>query len=82
MWIHLIYGHNEIARPIHGPKIKVALVQGNIEQSKKWDKNYAPVIRKIYNDLTLEAARLKPDIIVWPETATPGAINRDRRVLE
>src|SRR5262249_50174387 len=50
--------------------IKVAMVQGNIPQKVKWDPKALPGTFKIYSDASLEAARSRPDLIVWPETAT------------
>ena len=78
----LVFGYIESNLPLQGPEIKISVVQGNIEQSKKWDEKYAPEIMKIYSDLTIEASRQKPDLIVWPETATPRAINRDRKLYD
>lgn len=50
---------------------KVALIQGNINQGVKWDAKYQRKTLDIYRDLSLEALQTKPELIVWPETATP-----------
>jgi apolipoprotein N-acyltransferase len=48
--------------------VRAAVVQGNIDQSQKWDPAYRfPNTRK-YIDLSSSA---KADLIVWPETAVP-----------
>ena len=70
----LFYGQWSISRPITDRLIKVATIQGNIEQSKKWDPAYADEIMQTYADLTLHAALDHPALIIWPETATPGLI--------
>ena len=72
----LLYGHWRLHQPIEGTSIKIAVIQGNIPQKRKWDRKYAKFIRQTYQDLTIQAARDAPSLIVWPETATPGAINR------
>lgn len=71
----LLYGFIATSKPIAGRQVKVSVVQGNIEQAKKWDQRYARDIMQIYADLTQEASQDRPALIVWPETATPGAIN-------
>ena len=53
------------------PKIRVALAQGNIEQHLKWNKLYQLSTMEFYKELTLKAAKEKPELIVWPEAATP-----------
>jgi apolipoprotein N-acyltransferase len=73
----LLYGHVVVSRPISGQEFKVAAVQGNIEQSKKWHGKYAKFIMQTYADLTREASEKGPKLIIWPETATPQAINRN-----
>ena len=50
---------------------RVAVIQGNIDQSVKWNREYQFQTLKIYRDLTLAASKKKPDLIVWPETAAP-----------
>lgn len=50
---------------------RVAVVQGNIDQARKWDPAFQIGTTKKYVDLTLSAAALQPDLVVWPETATP-----------
>jgi apolipoprotein N-acyltransferase len=51
------------------PKIKVAVVQGNIKQGEKWKKEMVQTTLNRYGELTrrLQGARL----IIWPETAAP-----------
>jgi len=73
----LFYGYIMLTEPIVGKRIKLSVVQGNIEQAKKWDRRYAKFIMRTYAALTKEAAEDQPTLIVWPETATPGDINRD-----
>jgi apolipoprotein N-acyltransferase len=65
-----------LARPPapSGPGFSVAVVQGNIDQYRKWDRSYEADIRSVYSRLTQEAAALPVDLIVWPETAVPGWI--------
>jgi apolipoprotein N-acyltransferase len=74
------YGHTVTSRPIPGDRLQIAVVQGNIEQSKKWDPKYASMIMKTYTDLTIKAAEGKPALIVWPESATPRSISTDARL--
>ena len=76
----LIYGFLICSEPIEGKSYKLALVQGNIEQGKKWDHKYAKSIMEIYTRLTFEAAKSEPAMIVWPEAATPRAIFQDARL--
>jgi len=76
----LFYGRSTLSMPINGKETKVSLIQGNIEQKKKWDKKYAGFIMETYAQMTREAAKDKPALIIWPETATPRAINLDRRM--
>jgi len=76
----LIYGHVKISKPIEGKEIKLSLVQGNIEQEKKWDLRYAGYIMETHSELTKEAAKDYPDLIVWPESVTPRPINRDPNI--
>jgi apolipoprotein N-acyltransferase len=58
------------ARPPAGT-VRVALAQGNVEQDHKWDSAYQDDTMARYRTLTDAAAQSRPDLIVWPETATP-----------
>jgi len=73
----LFYGNLLSSKPFSGERLKLALVQGNINQSQKWDPMYAGVIMRTYAESSLEVSKHKPDLIVWPETATPRAISMD-----
>jgi apolipoprotein N-acyltransferase len=60
------------------PRHTVALIQGNIDQSIKWEPSFQNETVRIYRDLSLQAAKASPRLIVWPETATPFMFqNRD-----
>ncbi len=63
--------HHPLSRS-SAPSLKVCLLQGNIDQYKKWDKTYVAEIQENYEQLVAEAARSKPDLIIWPETSVPG----------
>jgi apolipoprotein N-acyltransferase len=51
--------------------LRVGLVQGNVEQDKKWDPAFQDETMRRYRELTLAAAHEHPALIVWPETAAP-----------
>jgi len=69
------YGYFKINRVDHRmaqkPILKVGLVQGNIDQAIKWNESFQKETMKIYERLSLKVAEGKPDLIIWPETATP-----------
>ena len=71
----LVYGHARMAgiteQTSGRPSLKVGLAQGNIDQSMKWDESFQKQTLKIYEDLSLRLGEEKPDLIIWPETATP-----------
>lgn len=51
--------------------MKVAVIQANIDQAVKWDEAYRMNTIDIYMTLAEKAAEYSPDLMVWPETATP-----------
>jgi len=71
----LIYGYSRMEGVerdmIQNPSLKIGLVQGNIDQSVKWDKSFQTETLRTYEKLSYRAAEEKPDLIIWPETATP-----------
>lgn len=50
---------------------RVAVLQGNIPQELKWAPACREAIWGRYERLTRQAARIRPDLIVWPETSVP-----------
>jgi len=52
-------------------KIGIAVIQGNIPQHLKWDRNFQRRTIDIYKQLTNEAAKYNPELVIWPETAAP-----------
>lgn len=65
-WLHLrAYAEDSAPRT-------VAVVQGNIDQSLKWDAAYQASTVARYVDLSRKVQiTAKPSLIVWPETAMP-----------
>jgi apolipoprotein N-acyltransferase len=57
------------------PRLRVAVLQGNIDQGVKWSPEWAEGTLRIYEDLSRRAAAQGSRVIVWPETAVPGAID-------
>jgi apolipoprotein N-acyltransferase len=78
--LSVFYGTKTLSSQITGQEIRVAVVQGNIEQAKKWDAKYARFIRETYLELTQKASMHKPELIIWPETAMPGNLDRKSKL--
>lgn len=53
------------------PVAKISVIQGNIDQSKKWEQEYQQTTVDKYIRLSLSTSSESPELIVWPETATP-----------
>ena len=53
------------------PTARVAVVQGNINQSVKWDHRFQDAVTEKYIRMSRMVGKQSPDLIVWPETATP-----------
>lgn len=75
----LAYGHFRLETVdtwiARAPKPVVSVVQGNIEQDKKWDTAFKDLTVERYRRLSLETA--PSDLVVWPETALPFYYGRD-----
>jgi apolipoprotein N-acyltransferase len=63
-------------------RVTVAVLQGNIDQGVKWSPDWAERTLGIYERLTREAARRGAKLVVWPETALPGAPDAEPEVEE
>jgi len=55
----------------NSPGMEVSLIQGNIDQSIKWDENYKRETLNKYEQLSLNSLPGNGSLIVWPETAAP-----------
>lgn len=74
-----IYSYN--ANP-QGQKIKVALLQGNFNQDWEWRNiNAKGLIFNVYENLSIEASKNNPDVIIWPEYALADDILKDKNLL-
>jgi len=71
----VLYGRVHSANPedpaTRAPEVKVAIAQGGIDQSEKWDPGNQSATLEIYGGLTREARGAGVQIVVWPETAAP-----------
>jgi len=61
--------------------VRVAVIQPSIEQTIKWDPVRHAEIMAIHERLTREAARVRPALIVWPETAATIFLRGDAELL-
>ena len=57
------------------PALRVAILQGNIDQGVKWSPAFAERTLAGYEDLTRRAAAQGARVVVWPETAVPGSLS-------
>ncbi len=58
-------------------RLRIAVVQGNIEQGIKWSKEHRQHIFDIYARLSRQTLEETPEMIVWPETAVPFIFHYD-----
>ena len=75
VWGSARLGDGRLARA--GTPMRVALVQGNVPQTEKWDPGRAAEIFDRYLRMTRDAAARGAQFIIWPESATPFYFDED-----
>jgi len=78
-----LWGQYALSRPLPAQETAlVGLVQGNIDQSMKWDDAYQRQTVETYNSLTgsmvMQQNPARLDLVVWPETAMPFYFQESR----
>jgi apolipoprotein N-acyltransferase len=56
------------------PRVRVAALQGNIDQNAKWTPEVFEDTLRAYEELTRRAAADGAQLIAWPETAVPAPL--------
>ena len=62
----------------HGKEIKVALIQGNIDQPWVFRVSDLDYVIGTYENLTLSMSDEKPDLVIWPEYSIPTDLTQDK----
>ena len=70
------------AREDGAGSVRVAVLQGNIDQGVKWSREWFEATLAAYVELTREAAAAGAELVVWPETAVPAAIETGEREID
>jgi apolipoprotein N-acyltransferase len=78
----ITYGQMKLREQREGRQIRASIVQGNIEQDRKWEPAYQDAVMETYKELSLKAVQDSPSIIVWPETAVPFFFMADKAYSE
>lgn len=60
--------------------LKIAIVQGNIDQGRKWDLAFQKETVDIYKNLSLTLMKQGARLIVWPESAVPFYIQSEKEL--
>ncbi len=70
---HFGYGVWRESQPLdqRDQHLQVAVVQGNIDQAVKWNPEYRQSTVDRYQRLSELASENNPDLLIWPEAATP-----------
>ncbi len=59
--------------------LKVALIQPNMDPDLKWDSRFIDHNFDVLLRMTRQVAPYHPDLVIWPETATPCYLVRQRK---
>ena len=62
-----------------GDPLRVAALQGNVRQDEKWNPLRSDAILETYLGQTRNAVAAGAGLVLWPESATPFALDRDPR---
>lgn len=77
----LIYGIYKLNSTKPTQEITVSVIQGNIDQSQKWDVAFQRYVIDVYKALTLSAIDNKTvNLVIWPETSLPFVYDYDQKL--
>lgn len=65
-----------------GKSFKIAVVSDNTNPETKWNRENGNTLANNYFQLCKDAVELKPDFIIWPETALPWTYSPDDDLLK
>lgn len=65
------YGSFRLSEHRPGSSFTISVIQGNIEQDRKWEPSYQQEVLAVYEKLSQEALSASASLLVWPETAVP-----------
>ena len=65
-----------------GDRVRVGLIQGNVQQGQKWDPARAPAIFEDYLRMSRRAIAEGAEVVMWPESATPFLFEEDRAAAD
>ena len=82
-WIYGVWRIQTIDQRIAAsPTARVAVIQGNVDQAIKWDPAHQLAAINKHLRLSHTVKSENPDLIVWPESATPFYLFFDKRPTE
>lgn len=86
--VTLLYGRYNLdfnsqaqQKNIYAPPLRVAMVQGNISQEKKWDPEFINEAFLRYLDLS-RSLETPVDLVVWPETAVAFFLQSNPKAIK
>jgi apolipoprotein N-acyltransferase len=65
-----------------GERVRVGLVQGNVDQGQKWNPARAAAIFQDYLRMSRRAIAEGAELVLWPESATPFLFEEDRAAAD
>lgn len=74
--------HKAAVEALPSETLRAVLVQGNIDQERKWDIRFRDEVLSRHLSMTLGAAPIKPDLVVWPEAAMPFFFGYEKGLTE
>lgn len=77
-----LYGKRVIPQSSLPGDLKVALIQPNMEPDVKWDSRFVDLNFEVLIDLTRQASEERPDLAIWPETATPCYLMKQKEYYQ
>ena len=69
-------GNGELTRA--GARVRIGLVQGNVDQAEKWNPARAAAIFQNYLGMTRQAIAQGAEFVLWPESSIPFHFEEDR----
>jgi apolipoprotein N-acyltransferase len=77
----LLFGSARLRESTERPTARITLMQPSIEQPLKYEPRHAAEMLAIYFALMRQASTERPELVIWPETASPTVLREDPRLV-